>query len=60
MAEYQLFLFGADERRWRSVVLPCEDDEQARRIAARRGGRRLTEIWHGARFIGRFPKQAKP
>jgi hypothetical protein len=59
VAEYQLFLFGADERRWRSVVLPCEDDEQARRIAAERGGRRLIEIWLGSRFIGRFPKKAQ-
>jgi hypothetical protein len=60
LVDYQFFLFGADERRWRSLVLPCEDDEDARRIADERGGRRLIEIWRGSRFIGRFPKKAKP
>ena len=56
VADYQLFLFGADGRRWRSVLLPCKDDEEAVRIAADRGGRRLMEIWRGARLVGHFPK----
>ena len=60
MADYQLFLFGADGRTWRQVVLPCEDDAEAVRIAAEHSGRRVIELWRGDRFIQRFPKQARP
>jgi hypothetical protein len=53
MASYRLYIMNLHGHIVDAVEFLCEDDATAQAIAERQGQGRATELWSGARVVGR-------